>query len=35
MEKDLKDIFNRYSCRNFEDKAVEKSDIEIILKAAM
>ena len=35
MEKGLKDIFNRFSCRNFEDKPVEKSDIEIILKAAM
>ena len=35
MEKGLNEIFNRYSCRNFDDKAVEKSDIEIILKAAM
>ena len=35
MEKGLKEIFNRFSCRNFEDKPVEKSDIEIILKAAM
>ena len=35
MEKGLNDIFSRYSCRNFDDKAVDKTDIEIILKAAM
>lgn len=35
MEKGLKEIFQRFSCRNFENKQVEKSDIEIILRAAM
>ena len=30
MEKGLKDIFNRYSCRNFEDKPIEKSDEQVI-----
>ena len=35
MEKGLDAIFNRYSCRNFEDKAVDKADIDLILKAAM
>ena len=35
MEKGLNEIFTRFSCRNFEDKPVEKADVEVILKAAM
>ena len=35
MEKGIDEIFKRYSCRNFEDKKVEKANIDLILKAAM
>ena len=35
MEKGIKEIFTRTSIRNFQNKPVEKSDIELLLKAAM
>ena len=35
MDKGIKEIFTRTSIRNFQDKPVQKSDIELLLKAAM